>query len=295
MAKNKTPSGKFSLDKAVRIICFTLMVILSLTYVFMYLWLLLNSFRDNGSYLLNSFNLFDFENYTLDNYKTLFETQIAGSNRRPVFITDTIVNTLVLVAGQVLLSITIPAITAYTIAKYKFKLKAIIFNIAVISMVVPTLGSMATTYAFITKLRLINTYWGIFLMSSGGFGFGFLLFYNFFSAIPWEYAESAYMDGASDMQIFLRIMYPQATPIMTAIAITSFINYWNDYMTPFIYLPDKPTISLGVNQLYIRMENSLSLPVAFAGMTLLATVSLVIFAIFNKFIMNNMSVGGVKG
>lgn len=295
MAKNKTPSGKFSLDKAVRIICFTLMVILSLTYVFMYLWLLLNSFRDNGSYLLNSFNLFDFENYTLDNYKTLFETQIAGSNRRPVFITDTIVNTLVLVAGQVLLSITIPAITAYTIAKYKFKLKAIIFNIAVISMVVPTLGSMATTYAFITKLRLINTYWGIFLMSSGGFGFGFLLFYNFFSAIPWEYAESAYMDGASDMQIFLRIMYPQATPIMTAIAITSFINYWNDYMTPYIYLPDKPTISLGVNQLYIRMENSLSLPVAFAGMTLLATVSLVIFAIFNKFIMNNMSVGGVKG
>lgn len=293
--ERKSALHKITVDKTVRVICFIVIVLLSLSYAFMYVWLFLNSFRDNGSYLLNSFKLFDFEHYTLDNYKTLFSTQIAGSNRNPVFITDTIINTLVLVFGQVILSITIPAITAYTIAKYRFKLKPIILNIAVISMVVPTLGSMATTYAFITKLRLVNTYWGIFLMASGGFGFGFLLFYNFFSAIPWEYAESAYLDGASDMKIFLKIMYPQATPIMTAIAITSFTNYWNDYMTPYIYLPDKPTISLGVNQLYIRMENSLQLPVAFAGMTLLATVSLAIFAVFNKFIMNNMSVGGVKG
>ena len=293
--KNKIASGKGHLDKTIRIICFVVMAILSLTYIFMYLWLLLNSFRKNGSYLLSSFKLLDFGNYTTENYEILFKTQIAGSNRRPVYITDTIINTLVLVAGQVFLAVTIPALTAYTIAKYKFKLKAVIFNIAVISMVVLTLGSMATTYAFISKLKLVNTYWGIFLMASGGFGFGFLLFYNFFSAIPWEYAESAYLDGASDMQIFLRIMYPQATPIMTAIAITSFINYWNDYMTPYIYLPEKPTISLGVNQLYMRMERALSLPVAFAGMTLLATVSLVIFAVFNKFIMNNMSVGGVKG
>lgn len=293
--KNKITSSKAYVDKTVRIICFVIMAILSLTYVFMYLWLFLNSFRKNGSYLLNSFNLIDFNNYTLENYDTLFKTQIAGSNRRPVFIMDTIVNTIVLVIGQVALAITIPALTAYTIAKYKFKLRAIILNIAVVSMVVPTLGSMSTTYAFITKLKLVNSYWGIFLMCSGGFGFGFLLFYNFFSAIPWEYAESAYLDGATDLQIFFKIMYPQATPIMTAIAITSFINYWNDYMTPYIYLPEKPTISLGVNQLYIRMERKLNLPVAFAGMTLLATVSLVIFAVFNKFIMNNMSVGGVKG
>ena len=162
-------------------------------------------------------------------------------------------------------------------------------------MVVPTLGSTATTYNFMTKLGLINTYWGIYLMSAGGFGFGFLLFYNFFAAIPWEYAESAFLDGASDLQVFLKIMYPQAVPILTAIAITSFINRWNDYMTAYIYLPDNPTIALGVSQLYSRMKNALTLPIAFAGMTLLATVSLIIFAVFNRFIMNNMSVGGVKG
>lgn len=283
------------MDKTVRTVCFIVMVFLSLTYIFMYVWLLLNSLRSLDSYLLNGFNLLDFKNFTLDNYKELFTTQIAGSGRHPIYITDTIVNTVLLVFGQVLLSVTIPAFTAYIIAKYNFKLKQIILNIAVIVMVVPTLGSTATTYNFMTRLGLINTYRGIYLMAAGGFGFGFLLFYNFFAAIPWEYAESAFLDGASDLQVFLRIMYPQAVPILTAIAITSFINRWNDYMTAYLYLPDNPTIALGVSQLYSRMKNALTLPIAFAGMTLLATVSLIIFAIFNKFIMNNMSVGGVKG
>ena len=283
------------MDKTVRTICFVVMVLLCFTYVFMYVWLLFNSLRSLDGYLLNGFNLFDFKNFTLSNYKELFTTQIAGSGRNPIYITDTIVNTVLLVFGQVLLSVSIPAFTAYIIAKYNFKLKKIILNIAVIVMVVPTLGSTATTYNFMTKLGLINTYWGIYLMSAGGFGFGFLLFYNFFAAIPWEYAESAFLDGASDLQVFLKIMYPQAVPILTAIAITSFINRWNDYMTAYIYLPDNPTIALGVSQLYSRMKNALTLPIAFAGMTLLATVSLIIFAIFNRFIMNNMSVGGVKG
>lgn len=293
--KAKTIRSSSPVDRTVRTICFVLMVMLSLTYVLMYLWLLLNSFRSLDSYLLNGFNLFDFKSYTLENFKELFSTQIAGSARHPVYITDTIVNTVVLVFGQVLLSISIPAFTAYIIAKYDFKLKKLITNLAVIVMVVPTLGSTATTYNFMTKLNLINTYRGVFLMSAGGFGFGFLLFFNFFAAIPWEYAESAFLDGASDLQVFLRIMYPQAVPIITAIAITSFINRWNDYMTAYIYLPDNPTIALGVSQLYARMKNALTLPIAFAGMTLLATVSLIIFAVFNKFIMNNLSVGGVKG
>ena len=283
------------MDKTVRTVCFVVIVLLCLTYVFMYAWLLLKSFRSLDSYLLNGFNLFDFKNFTFSNYKELFTTQIAGSGRNPIYITDTIINTVMLVFGQVLLSISIPAFTAYIIAKYNFKLKKIILNIAVIVMVVPTLGSTATTYNFMTKLGLINTYWGIYLMSAGGFGFGFLLFYNFFAAIPWEYAESAFLDGASDLQVFLKIMYPQAVPILTAIAITSFINRWNDYMTAYIYLPDNPTIALGVSQLYSRMKNALTLPIAFAGMTLLSTVSLIIFAVFNRFIMNNMSVGGVKG
>ena len=60
-------------------------------------------------------------------------------------------------------------------------------------------------------------------------------------------------------------------------------------------MPTRPTISLGVSQLYTKMEGKLLLPVAFAGMTVLATVSLIVFTIFNKLIMSNFSAGGLKG
>lgn len=291
----KSATKRTGIDKTFRIIGIIIMSLLSLSYVYMYLWLLLNSFRTSGNFIIDSFKLFDFGNSTLDNYKTLFTVQIAGSSRNPVYLHDTIITTVVLVVGQVALAITIPALTAYIIAKYEFKLKNVIYNVSIVSFIIPTVGSIATTYRLLMKLHLLNTYFGIFLMAAGGFGLGFLLFKNFFAAIPWEYAESAFLDGATDLGVFLKIMYPQAVPILTAIAITAFIGCWNDYNTAYVFMPSRPTISLGVSQLYTKMEGKLLLPVAFAGMTVLATVSLMVFTIFNKLIMSNFSAGGLKG
>ena len=219
------------LDLAFRIIWFTVMTLLSLSYIYMYVWLLMNSFRKSSDFIINTFDLFDFKNFTIKNYETLFKTQIAGTARNPVYLKDTILTTCILVVGQVALAVTIPSLTAYIIAKYEFKLKKLIYNVSIVSFIIPSVGSIATTYKLMTKLRLLNTYLGIFVMAAGGFGLGFLLFKNFFAAIPWDYAESAFLDGATDMGVFLRIMYPQALPILTAIAITAFIGCWNDYST----------------------------------------------------------------
>ncbi len=283
------------IDKIFRICLFLIMMFLSLTYVFMFFWIFANSLRNSSDFLINTFDIFDFGKYTTENYKTLFSTQIAGSQRNPVYLIDTIWNTIILVFGQVILGITIPALSGYIVAKYQFKARKILNGVALLQLVVPTIGTLAMTYSLITSLGLTNSFLGIFLMNAGGFGFSFLLFKNFFSAIPWSYAESAFLDGASDFRVFISIMYPQSVPILTAIAVTTFIASWNDYFTAYIYLPARPTISLAVSQLYTKMSNRMQLPVAFAGMALLALVSLGVFGVFNKFIMTNLSTGGLKG
>ena len=248
--RNGRIKKRSTVDKVFRTVCCIVMTLLSLSYVFMYVWLLMNSFRTTGEFLIDTFDLFDFGKMTLENY---------------------------------------------IIAKYNFRFKSFIYNVAVVSFIIPSVGSIATTYRLLLKMNLLNTYLGIFLMAAGGFGLGFLLFKNFFAAIPWDYAESAFLDGASDLGVFLRIMYPQAVPILVAIAITAFIGCWNDFNTAYIFMPKRPTISLGVNVLYSTMNKRLELPVALAGMTVLATVSLVVFAAFNKLIMSNFSAGGIKG
>ncbi|PWM21508.1 MAG: hypothetical protein DBX97_01960 [Collinsella tanakaei] len=284
-----------AVDNVCRIIFFILMALFAFTYLFMFVWIFCNSMRTADAFILNTFDIFNFESWTFGNYQELFRTQIAGSQRNPIYLMDTVLTTVILVIGQVTLGVTIPALTGYIAAKYKFALRKAINAVAIIQMIVPTVGAVATTYRMMSKLNLTNSYLGIFLMSAGGFGFSFLLFKNFFASIPWSYAESAFIDGASDLRVFITIIYPQALPIITAIAVTTFIGSWNDYFTAYMYLPDKPTVSLGVSQLYRRMQAKLQLPVAFAGMTILAGVSLVVFGIFNKFIMSNMSAGGLKG
>lgn len=295
IVRNGRIKKRSTVDNVFRTVCCIVMTLLSLSYVFMYVWLLMNSFRTTGEFLIDTFDLFDFGKMTLENYKILFTTRIAGTTRNPIYIHDTIITTIILVVGQVGLAITVPALTAYIIAKYNFRFKSFIYNVAVVSFIIPSVGSIATTYRLLLKMNLLNTYLGIFLMAAGGFGLGFLLFKNFFAAIPWDYAESAFLDGASDLGVFLRIMYPQAVPILVAIAITAFIGCWNDFNTAYIFMPKRPTISLGVNVLYSTMNKRLELPVALAGMTVLATVSLVVFAAFNKLIMSNFSAGGIKG
>ena len=140
----KSATKRTGIDKTFRIIGIIIMSLLTLSYVYMYLWLLLNSFRTSGNFIIDSFKLFDFGNFTLDNYKTLFTVQIAGSSRNPVYLHDTIITTVVLVVGQVALAITIPALTAYIIAKYEFKLKNVIYNVSIVSFIIPTVGSIAS-------------------------------------------------------------------------------------------------------------------------------------------------------
>ena len=220
-------------DKVFRVVLFLVMLFLSLTYVFMFVWIFANSLRTSSEFLINTFDIFDFDKYTFENYKVLFNTQIAGSQRNPVYLMDTIWNTVVLVFGQVLLGITIPALSGYIVAKYQFKARKMLNGVALLQLIVPTIGTLATTYSLMTTFELTNTFLGIFLMNAGGFGFSFLLFKNFFSVIPWSYAESAFLDGASDFRVFVSIMYPQSVPILTAIAVTTFIAAWNDYFTAY--------------------------------------------------------------
>ena len=281
-------------DNVCRIVFFVLMAAFAFTYLYMFVWIFCNSLRSTDEFLRDALDLFKVNTWSCYNYKVLFKTPIV-EGRNPVYLADTILTTVILVFGQVLLGVTIPALSGYIVAKYKFVLRKAIGVIAVIQMIVPTVGALATTYRMMSKFNLIDSYAGIFLMSAGGFGFSFLLFRNFFAAIPWSYAESAYLDGASDFKVFIRIMYPQAVPIITAIAVTTFIAAWNDYFTAYMYLPNKPTVSLAVSQLYQRMTGRMQLPVAFAGMSILALVSLAVFGVFNKFIMSNMSAGGLKG
>lgn len=267
-------------------------LLFSLSFLFVLVWMFCNSIRPQKSYFNNVLAFWNLKGATFDNYVKIFTTKYSSAK---ITMFGMLKNSLVLIAVCTGLQAIVPVITGYVVARYKTGLGAIAVQLVIISMVVPAIGSTASTYAFMSAIKLKDKWLGIFLMNAGGLGFGMLLYKNYFSSVSWEYAESAFLDGASNLRVFFSIMYPQALPLIVSMAILNVIGLWNDYMTPYLFLNSKPTVALGVYSIQTRAEQSGAMPQAFAAMTFMTVFVLAIYAGFSKTIMSSMSVGGLKG
>ena len=267
-------------------------LLFSLSFLFVLVWMFCNSIRPQKSYFNNVLAFWNLKGATFDNYVKIFTTKYSSAK---ITMFGMLKNSLVLIAVCTGLQAIVPVITGYVVARYKTGLGAIAVQLVIISMVVPAIGSTASTYAFMSAIKLKDKWLGIFLMNAGGLGFGMLLYKNYFSSISWEYAESAFLDGAGNLRVFFLIMYPQALPLIVSMAILNVIGLWNDYMTPYLFLNSKPTVALGVYSIQTRAEQSGAMPQAFAAMTFMTVFVLAIYAGFSKTIMSSMSVGGLKG
>ncbi len=267
-------------------------LLFSLSFLFVLVWMFCNSIRPQKSYFNNVLAFWNLKGATFDNYIKIFTTKYSSAK---ITMFGMLKNSLVLIAVCTGLQAIVPVITGYVVARYKTRLGVIAVQLVIISMVVPAIGSTASTYAFMSAIKLKDKWLGIFLMNAGGLGFGMLLYKNYFSSISWEYAESAFLDGAGNLRVFFSIMYPQALPLIVSMAILNVIGLWNDYMTPYLFLNSKPTVALGVYSIQTRAEQSGAMPQAFAAMTFMTVFVLAIYAGFSKTIMSSMSVGGLKG
>lgn len=187
------------------------------------------------------------------------------------------------------------ALVAYCLAKYRFKMRNVLYALAIVTMTIPIVGTTGAALKLAYDLNIYNTPLHTIVTSFGGFGFNFLILYAFFSNISWNYAEAVFIDGGGHFTAFFKIMLPQVFPPMLTLAIMGFIGGWNDYMTPLLYLPDFPTIASGVYELQRSLKRGGDYPQYFAALVISIIPVLIIFLVFSDTIMQNFTVGGLKG
>ena len=134
------------------------------------------------------------------------------------------------------------------------------------------------------------------IMRASFLGIYFLVFYDIFKATPKTYAEAAEIDGAGDFAIMLRVYFPIAANTFLTILLISFITYWNDYQTPLLYFPSKPTLSYGLFRFTTDTAGvaGTSTPLALATCFLLMIPILIVFLFTSEKLIGNVSVGGLK-
>ena len=203
-------------------------------------------------------------------------------------------NSLSLSIVETVVSMFFTCCAAYVLAKYKFFGNKFIYMFVIISSVVPTIAAISATYRLMSDTKLIGTFIGMVLMECGAFGGGFLYIHSYFKSIPWSFAESAMMDGASDFKIFYRIMAPMARNGILTFTIMRFLGFWNSYWIPYLFYQKHPTLAVGLSLLSIESRHLGYYTELFAVMIISIIPVLIFYAIFQKQLLANTIDGGLK-
>ena len=265
----------------------------------LFLWGLLVCFAEPNWYLDNS-STFLVKEFTLKNFRMAIENfhvtvnDISGGIREAGFWEMTW-NSAWFTFGATFMKMMATICFAYACARFEFRGRKMLYGFVILQMMLPVYGQTASNYSLMSKLGLVDS--PLFLLGLGaGHGMYFLITYSFFRSLPTGYEEAAKIDGANAFVIFWKVMLPLAKPITVALAIMTAIGTWNDYSTVLVYLKDYPTLATG---LYMIKEAAftagLQTPTYFAAIIISIAPVVVVFIIFNKQIMNNVSIGGLKG
>ena len=271
-----------------KIIIFTLFALYAFTLIFAMLWAFSASLKSQKEFYDNVNGLP--REWLFSNYGTAFKQVSAnGHNMFEMFW-----NSVWYSCGGALLGVLTSAVTSYVVAKYKFPGRGFIYGVAIVTMMIPIVGSFPSQYKVYTALHIIDTPF-LLITKAAGFGFNFMVLYSFFRTLSWTYAEAGFIDGASHFKVFTRIMLPQALPVMGSLFMVQVVQLWNEYMEPNLFLQSYPTLSSGLYIFQLEMTRGINFPVLFAGLIISVIPVIILFVCFQNTMMESMSVGGFKG
>nr|WP_154984782.1 carbohydrate ABC transporter permease [Paenibacillus xylanexedens] len=188
------------------------------------------------------------------------------------------------------------SLAGYKLSRTSGKLSNLIFFMFVASMLVPFHSIMIPLTRVAKGMGVQGSTYGLALIYIGlGVNMAIFLYHGFVKSIPRELEESAQIDGCNEFQTFFQIIFPLLLPITVTIAILDFLWIWNDFLLPLLMLTDvnKYTLILSTNMLF--GEYNKEWPLILSSLVLTAIPVILIYAFFQKFIMEGIAEGAVKG
>lgn len=206
-----------------------------------------------------------------------------------------ILNTVLLTTVGVVFSVLGSSIAAYAFARLRFPGRDAMFMVMIATIMIPNWVTLIPSFILFGKLGWLDTYLPILLPALFATPFNTFLLRQFFLTIPRELEDAAKVDGASTLRCFLTIVLPLAKPALIMVALFAFLQFWNDFLGPLIYLSsqDKFPLSLGIMNFAGEQSQDYALMMAAATIAILPCVAL--FFIAQRWFMQGIVVSGVKG
>lgn len=252
--------------------------------IFILGYLLYNSFRNKADFMTNTLGLP--KGFTIQNYIKLF---INDHFEKYFF------NSLIILFFSVILLVLLSSFVAYGLGRYRFKGNRFLRVFFLVGMMFPVQLGIVPIFLLIKNVGLMDSYTSVILILGTAISMPVLMLTEFFSKLPDELYEAATLDGAGELKIFWKVMFPMAQPVVFSVCIISSVNIWNQFFIPLIFLQTdtKKTVPLLVvkytNNLFNNMDSALAASV-------LSTIPiLIIFVIFSRKVLSGFMNGAVKG
>lgn len=270
-------------------VCFVFFVLEAVVQLVPFICLINDSLKTFPEYAQNG-SLAITQSWNFDNYRRVFSEFVVNGD---VFFLEMLFNTMWQSCLYVVVNLMSSLCIAYIIAKFNFPGRNLLFGIMIFTQTIPIIGVGAAAFKFRYALGMYDNPFTLWFAWAVGFDYSAFVMYGTFQGVSNSYAESAEIDGANEMQIFMKIIIPQVFPLILALSVENFIARWNDYTTAQIDLPSYPTLSYGIYlfQLTLTAERT----IYFAALVVTAIPGVLLYVFFQNFIIKNVSVGGIKG
>lgn len=263
--------------------------ILSIIWLFPIFWVVLASFREErGSYT----SYFLPKGYTLNNYVRLL------TENSQFYFMKWFGNTLLVAVCTCLISTIFVMSVSFVMSRLRFKMRKPMMNIAMILGMFPGFMSMIAVYYILKGIGISQSLLALILVYSGGSGAGFFVAKGFFDTIPKAIEEAAFLEGATKIQVFIKVVLPLSKPIAVYTILTSFLGPWMDYIFSSVIMGDNYnnyTVALGLSKMLEREFITEYFTQFAAGCVLVSIPIAILFICLQKYYVEGISSGASKG
>ena len=205
-------------------------------------------------------------------------------------------NSLIITISVTFLNVALASMLAFVFSRIEFRGRGLLFNILMIGLLFPLVIAILPIFIEVRQLHLINSMWGVILpLVTFGLPGSVIILRSFFTHVPVELEDAAYIDGASTFDFFRYILLPLARPALLAVATLQVIAAWNEYFLPLIVLTDQSLWPLPLGIMQFQGQYGTDYARIMAYVTLLIIPAVVFYLFAEKYIVTGLTGGELKG
>ncbi|MEF2248244.1 MULTISPECIES: carbohydrate ABC transporter permease [unclassified Paenibacillus] len=269
-----------------KLFVYLVLIIVSVFIMIPFLWMVITSLKDQTK-------VFMFPPQWIPN-PIVWENYIEVFKQQPflLYFWNSLYIGVIVTAGTCVLS----ALAGYAFAKISFPLKNGLFLLLLSGLMIPVEVTIIPLFTTFAKLKLSNSHFPLIVppMLGAGGAFGVFLMRQFFITVPKEIDEAAKIDGCTPWRIFHTIMLPMCLPAIATLSIFTFLNSWNDFLSPLIYVNSDRLFTLPIGLSMFSNINGTSWHLIMAASVVSALPILIVFFLAQKRFIEGVSLTGIK-